>query len=89
MPTYAWVSRYGGTPPYIVLGAEALRSSAPPWRLMRARNKWQTEEGAAHHPYPGTYPVGGAGAPEPEPRPVSPRRGKAQARVPRERPAIW
>ena len=39
-------------------GAEALGTGAPPWRLMRARNKWQTEEDAAHHPYPGTYPVG-------------------------------
>ncbi|HEY9234713.1 MULTISPECIES: hypothetical protein [Phenylobacterium] len=27
------------------------------WRLMRARNKWQTEEDCAHHPHPGTYPV--------------------------------
>lgn len=27
------------------------------WRLMRARNKWQTAEDTAHHPYPGTYPV--------------------------------
>ena len=38
-------------------GAEALGAGAPPWRLMRARNKWQSEEDAAHHPYPGTYPV--------------------------------
>jgi hypothetical protein len=27
------------------------------WRLLRARNKWQTPEDCAHHPYPGTYPV--------------------------------
>ena len=27
------------------------------WRLMRARNKWQTPEDCAHHPYPGTFPV--------------------------------
>ena len=27
------------------------------WRLLRAKNKWQTPEEAAHHPYPGTYPV--------------------------------
>ena len=27
------------------------------WRLMRARNKWQTEDDCAHHPYPGTFPV--------------------------------
>jgi hypothetical protein len=29
----------------------------PPWRLMRARNKWQTPEDCADHPYPGTYPI--------------------------------
>jgi len=29
----------------------------PPWRLMRARNKWQTPEDCAQHPFPGTYPV--------------------------------
>lgn len=38
-------------------GADALGADAPRWRLLRARNKWQTEEDAAHHPYPGTYPV--------------------------------
>lgn len=27
------------------------------WRLLRAKNKWQTPEDCAHHPYPGTYPV--------------------------------
>jgi hypothetical protein len=27
------------------------------WRLMRARNKWQTADDCAHHPYPGTFPV--------------------------------
>lgn len=27
------------------------------WRLMRARNKWQSAEECAHHPQPGTYPV--------------------------------
>src|SRR3984957_1386322 len=27
------------------------------WRLMRARNKWQTPEECALHPFPGTYPV--------------------------------
>jgi hypothetical protein len=27
------------------------------WRLMRARNKWQTETDCAHHPFPGTFPV--------------------------------
>lgn len=38
-------------------GAEALSAGAPPWRLLRARNKWQSEDDASHHPYPGTYPV--------------------------------
>jgi len=28
-----------------------------PWRLMRAKNKWQQPDDCAHHPYPGTYPV--------------------------------
>ena len=32
-------------------------SEGPGWRLMRARNKWQTPEDCAHHPYPGTFPV--------------------------------
>ena len=27
------------------------------WRLMRARNKWQSAEDTPHHPFPGTYPV--------------------------------
>lgn len=27
------------------------------WRLLRARNKWQTQESVRHHPYPGSYPV--------------------------------
>jgi len=27
------------------------------WRLLRARNKWQTADDVPHHPYPGTYPV--------------------------------
>src|SRR5580704_642197 len=36
--------------------AEADAASAR-WRLMRARNKWQTPEECASHPFPGTYPV--------------------------------
>lgn len=32
-------------------------TSAPPWRLLRARNKWQTPDDCGHHPYPGTFPV--------------------------------
>jgi len=27
------------------------------WRILRARNKWQTEDDTPHHPYPGTFPV--------------------------------
>jgi hypothetical protein len=32
-------------------------AAASRWRLMRARNKWQTPEECASHPFPGTYPV--------------------------------
>lgn len=27
------------------------------WRLLRAKNKWQTDEECARHPFPGTFPV--------------------------------
>ncbi|MFS2318166.1 hypothetical protein RMQ97_09530 [Maricaulis sp. D1M11] len=27
------------------------------WRLLRARNKWQSAEECARHPFPGTFPV--------------------------------
>lgn len=27
------------------------------WRLVRAKNKWQTPEECARHPHPGTFPV--------------------------------
>jgi hypothetical protein len=27
------------------------------WRIIRAKNKWQSTEETAHHPFPGTYPV--------------------------------
>lgn len=27
------------------------------WRLLRARNKWQSPEDCSHHPQPGTFPV--------------------------------
>jgi hypothetical protein len=37
-------------------GADAAADGAR-WRLLRARNKWQTEDDCRHHPYPGTYPV--------------------------------
>ncbi len=36
---------------------EAEAAEAPPWRLLRARNKWQPLEDCGHHPYPGTFPV--------------------------------
>jgi len=40
------------------LSAEAVEDTqAGRWRLMRARNKWQSVEECAHHPQPGTYPV--------------------------------
>ena len=46
------------------LGHELLLSAEDPavnagetWRLMRARNKWQTADDCPHHPFPGTYPV--------------------------------
>ncbi|MFN3521919.1 MAG: hypothetical protein ACK4YQ_06695 [Phenylobacterium sp.] len=38
-------------------GPEVLDQAGVPWRLLRARNKWQTPEDCRHHPYPGTYPV--------------------------------
>ena len=37
--------------------AQASGDAAQGWRLMRARNKWQSSDDASHHPYPGTYPV--------------------------------
>ncbi len=40
------------------LSAEAIEENpVGHWRLMRARNKWQSVEECAHHPQPGTYPV--------------------------------
>jgi len=27
------------------------------WRVLRARNKWQSAEDCGHHPYPGSFPV--------------------------------
>ena len=38
-------------------GVSDLTSEGPGWRLLRAKNKWQTPEDCAHHPFPGTYPV--------------------------------
>lgn len=38
--------------------AETDTSAVPDgWRLLRARNKWQSSEDCAHHPHPGTFPV--------------------------------
>ena len=37
--------------------AEVGVNSGPPWRVVRARNKWQPAEDCARHPVPGTYPV--------------------------------
>lgn len=40
------------------LSAEAIEDAeVGRWRLMRARNKWQSADECAHHPQPGTYPV--------------------------------
>jgi len=40
------------------LAAEAVEETdTSRWRLMRARNKWQSAEECAHHPQPGTYPI--------------------------------
>jgi len=40
------------------LSAEAVEESdTSQWRLMRAKNKWQSPEECAHHPQPGSYPV--------------------------------
>lgn len=46
------------------MGSELLLPTEDPaagdlgdWRLLRARNKWQTAEDCPHHPFPGTYPV--------------------------------
>ncbi len=35
----------------------AATGDAGEWRMLRARNKWQSAEDVPHHPYPGTYPV--------------------------------
>lgn len=33
------------------------RADRDNWRLMRAPNKWRSEEDCGHHPFPGTFPV--------------------------------
>jgi hypothetical protein len=37
--------------------ADFLDEDGSRWRLLRARNKWQTSEDCNHHPFPGSYPV--------------------------------
>lgn len=36
---------------------EASHPGGADWRLLRARNKWQSPDDCAHHPHPGTFPV--------------------------------
>jgi hypothetical protein len=36
---------------------DGLSGDAEVWRVMRSRNKWQSPEETANHPFPGTYPV--------------------------------
>src|SRR3990167_3559200 len=36
---------------------EALTEDGARWRLLRANNKWQTDQETRNHPFPGTYPV--------------------------------
>ena len=58
------------------------------WRVVRARNKWQSAEETSDHPYPGTYPLvvtgetewGGWRVPGAE-YALSPTRVERQARV--------
>ena len=35
----------------------SVNGEAADWRIVRARNKWQSAEESARHPFPGTYPV--------------------------------
>ncbi|NBB53017.1 hypothetical protein GVN24_32570, partial [Rhizobium sp. CRIBSB] len=41
----------------LLLPADDPAAQPQQWRLMRARNKWQSAEDCPHHPFPGTYPV--------------------------------
>ena len=38
-------------------GVSGTPDGEAPWRILRARNKWQAPEDCGHHPYPGTFPV--------------------------------
>jgi len=74
---------------------EGSGEAGPGWRLMRAKNKWQTPEDTAAHPYPGTYPVvvtdtadwGGWRVPGAE-YDRDPRRIESQARLIASAPAL-
>jgi hypothetical protein len=37
--------------------ADSSTSDGESWRIIRARNKWQSAEDCARHPVPGTFPV--------------------------------
>lgn len=37
--------------------AQPLSGDGNDWRIIRARNKWQSPEETSQHPFPGTYPV--------------------------------
>lgn len=41
----------------LLLPSDDPAATSETWRLLRARNKWQTAEDCPHHPFPGTYPV--------------------------------
>lgn len=36
---------------------DGLAEDGARWRLLRANNKWQTDQETRNHPFPGTYPV--------------------------------
>ena len=36
---------------------ETLDDAGQSWRIIRARNKWQSPDDSTHHPVPGTYPT--------------------------------
>jgi len=38
-------------------GSGVIENDKENWRIIRARNKWQSAEECGHHPYPGTYPT--------------------------------
>jgi hypothetical protein len=38
-------------------GGAEIPDGGAPWRVLRARNKWQSPDDCRHHPYPGSFPV--------------------------------